>query len=54
MVVTRLVVERGVLGGVISSRFGGTNTKATKDRMSSRNGGTHGYPYVSQRAIQMS
>ena len=51
---TRLVESTRVSGGGISSRVGGTITGVTIDRMSSRNGGTHGSPYASQRAIQKS
>ena len=54
MVGTRSVESIGVSRGEISSGVEGTNTEATKDRMSSRNGGTRGSPYASQRAIQRS
>ena len=51
---TRLLVATRASGGMISSRVEGTITRVTRDRMSSINGGTHGSPYASQRAIQMS
>ena len=51
---TESVESTKVLGGVISSRVGGTKARVTKDRMSSKNGEIDGSPYASQRPIQMS
>ena len=48
----RLVVVIRASRGEISSGVVGTMTGVTGDKMSSRNGGTHGSPYASQRAIQ--
>ena len=51
---TRSVESTRASKCVISSRVEGTIAEVTKDRMSSRNRGTHGSPYASQRAIQKS
>ena len=50
----RSIVATGALGGVISFGVGGTIIGVTRDKISSGNGGTHGSPYASKRAIQTS
>ena len=50
---TRLIVATRASGGGISSRVEGTNSEDAKNRMSYGNGGIHGSPYASQRAIQI-